>query len=322
MNHTSATIKEHLCDGSGVPPVPLLLSSSSSAALPPPPPLPTGVLDSAVHALHTNRQAGADPTPHHTHHRSCWNCLGRANRQRGGRAVQSPWLAACRCRCRRRCWRARPAISALFLGADPTLLIYSISLTLCVFLSLCLVCPRSVSALPLSCRYGDFLKMYTSYVNNYEKSLACLTSLTDNKKFQRYCKSAALHARLIGVAVSELVSCSGMREGGNSFCSRHPALPLALARSLAFAVASFIRDTKSKGAAGGMDLMALLIMPIQVREREPREEQEREKRGRSRNREQRESKANGRREGEAASECREADARRRLSPAIASAAPC
>lgn len=54
--------------------------------------------------------------------------------------------------------------------------------------------------------------MYTSYVNNYEKSLACLTSLTDNKKFQR-----------------------------------------------------FLRDTKSKGAAGGMDLMALLIMPIQVR---------------------------------------------------------
>ena len=47
-------------------------------------------------------------------------------------------------------------------------------------------------------------------MNNYELSLAALTSLQDNKKFQR-----------------------------------------------------FLRDTKAKGAAGGMDLMALLIQPVQ-----------------------------------------------------------
>jgi len=39
-------------------------------------------------------------------------------------------------------------------------------------------------------KYGDFLRMYTSYVNNYQESLNCLTSLQDNKKFQRFLQKA------------------------------------------------------------------------------------------------------------------------------------
>lgn len=58
-------------------------------------------------------------------------------------------------------------------------------------------------------KFCDFMKMYTSYINNYEKSLHALTLLGENKKWSK-----------------------------------------------------FLQETRSK-SKDGMDLMSLLIMPIQ-----------------------------------------------------------
>ena len=38
-------------------------------------------------------------------------------------------------------------------------------------------------------QYADFLKMYTQYLNSYEKAIATINSLRDNKKFQNFLKT-------------------------------------------------------------------------------------------------------------------------------------